>query len=296
MTHASRPSRVSSENESTPSGAAWLPGAPLGVALFESIHQCAISGCYPSFAHLTRPSELPPAGELPFPGHVRGLPRIEPVTRLARVVAHPTLPESSSPGFPDLRTAGRPAVRPRGRRSDLSRVAPRLRHSPTRTANRRVRLSDASPGSGCPVPAPYLTSVAGCPASWCGPPCARSMVALDRVAAARCPREISLDEDGRMPSARPSFRLLRGWPDHSVHLLAVGVTSRCGDFDSHITAGQGVFFYPQGYPPRFRRRPQNNRVVHPVSTPRPQVRPQETALGDEHGLALGLVALLTTGR
>jgi len=163
---------------------------------------------------------------LPFPDHVRGCPRIEPVARPARMVTHPALPESSSPGFPDLRTTGYPVARPRGRRSDLSRVAPRHRHSPTRTANRHARLSDADPGSGCPVPAPYLTSVAGCPASWCGPPDARSLVALDRVAAARCPREISLDEDGRMPSTRPSFRLLRGCPNRSVHLLAVGAAVR----------------------------------------------------------------------
>ncbi|NCZ68945.1 MAG: hypothetical protein EBY80_01940 [Actinobacteria bacterium] len=38
------------------------------------IHQYAISGCYPSFAHLIRPSELPPAGELPFPAPTHGCP------------------------------------------------------------------------------------------------------------------------------------------------------------------------------------------------------------------------------
>ena len=38
----------------------------IGALEIEVIHQRSIEGCYPSFAHLTRPSELPPAGECHF--------------------------------------------------------------------------------------------------------------------------------------------------------------------------------------------------------------------------------------
>lgn len=71
---------------------------------------------------------------------------------------------------------------------------------------------------------------------------------------------------------------------------------RSVDFDSRIVAGQGLFFYPQGYPPTFLARPQNQRVVHRRSTTWPQVRPQATRPPIGHGLALGLGSLLTTGR
>lgn len=38
----------------------------IGALEIEVIHRRSIEGCYPSFAHLTRPSELPPAGECHF--------------------------------------------------------------------------------------------------------------------------------------------------------------------------------------------------------------------------------------
>ena len=63
--------------------------------------------------------------------------------------------------------------------------------------------------------------------------------------------------------------------------------SRSADFDSCITAGQGLFFYSQGYPPTFSFRPQKPRVVHRRSTRRPQVRPQERATPASSGWRSG---------
>ena len=129
------------------------------------IHQSANFGCYPSCAHLIRPSELPPAGELPFPAPMQNV--------LASVpLSVPDLPF----GCPSDRSGPSPEVA-----THRNRVA--LRVSPIR------------------IPAD---------SAWSSP-----------------------------------------W---------------CGNYGGRISAGQAVFFNPQGYPPTFSFVHKFVPVVHRAST------------------------------